>query len=230
LILKQARPWVEKYPSIPAPVNRHDHEARFYRFAASDLRVRQRMPRLLAVASEVRVLLLEDLGTAMDMSSMYHPSTTISCVESIAPLMTWLAHLQALPLTIEDRERFQNLDLRRLNHQHLFHVPYQSEPMLDLDRITPGLADLAMTVRSQLPVTIQEYGMRYLASGPCLLHGDFYPGSWLDTSRGIFVIDPEFCFAGPAEYDLGIMVAHLRFATIQPNCLVTTSGRTSSSK
>jgi 5-methylthioribose kinase len=29
-ILKQARPWVEKYPQIPAPWNRAEAEARFY--------------------------------------------------------------------------------------------------------------------------------------------------------------------------------------------------------
>jgi 5-methylthioribose kinase len=212
MILKQARPWVEKYPSIPAPVNRHDHEARFYRFIASHSQVQAMMPRLIGGISEARVLLIEDLGTATDMTSMYQSSSADSSHDLIQPLVTWLANLHALPLGLTDREEFQNLELRSLNHQHLFEVPYQSVPMLDLDRITPGLATLAVSIRSRLPDSIQEYGKRYLGSGSCLLHGDFYPGSWLNTSKGIYVIDPEFCFAGPAEYDLGIMVAHLRFS------------------
>ena len=45
LILKQARPWVEKYPSIAAPIERASAEARFYRFAAQDADVAAMMPR-----------------------------------------------------------------------------------------------------------------------------------------------------------------------------------------
>ena len=46
LILKQARPWVEKYPSIAAPVERAASEARFYHFAAKSSSVAAMMPRL----------------------------------------------------------------------------------------------------------------------------------------------------------------------------------------
>ena len=59
---------------------------------------------------------------------------------------------------------------------------------------------------------IKELGEVYLASGAVLLHGDYYPGSWLKVSSGFKVIDPEFAFFGPAEYDLGVMLAHLRLA------------------
>ena len=41
-----------------------------------------------------------------------------------------------------------------------------------------------------------------------LLHGDYYPGSWLRSDAGFRVIDPEFCFAGPPEFDLGVLTAH----------------------
>ena len=52
----------------------------------------------------------------------------------------------------------------------------------------------------------------YLAKGKHLLHGDFYPGSWLKTANGLKVIDPEFGFVGPAEFDVGVLVAHLLMA------------------
>ena len=55
-------------------------------------------------------------------------------------------------------------------------------------------------------------GKRYLSEGTSLLHGDYYPGSWLKTDFGFRVIDPEFCFFGPKEYDLGVLRAHLRIA------------------
>ena len=50
-----------------------------------------------------------------------------------------------------------------------------------------------------------------MADGATLLHGDFFPGSWLRTPLGLAAIDPEFCFLGPAEYDLGVLMAHFLF-------------------
>ncbi len=45
------------------------------------------------------------------------------------------------------------------------------------------------------------------------LHGDYYPGSWLRSDDGgVSIIDPEFAFIGPAEFDVGVLMAHLYFA------------------
>src|SRR6185369_3978544 len=51
-----------------------------------------------------------------------------------------------------------------------------------------------------------------LGSGPCLLHGDYFPGSWLRMADGVKIIDPEFCFFGPPEFEIGVMLAHLYLA------------------
>ena len=51
--------------------------------------------------------------------------------------------------------------------------------------------------------------------GPCLLHGDFYPGSWLEVNDKVYVIDAEFAHPGRPEYDLGVMIAHLHFAGVE---------------
>jgi 5-methylthioribose kinase len=55
----------------------------------------------------------------------------------------------------------------------------------------------------------------YLSEGAVLLHGDYYPGSWMRSEGNLFVIDPEFSFLGFAEFDLGVMAAHLILATDQ---------------
>ena len=52
----------------------------------------------------------------------------------------------------------------------------------------------------------------YLADGPCLLHGDFFPGSLVRTPGGPRVIDPEFCFFGRPEIDVAVFLAHLLMA------------------
>ena len=51
----------------------------------------------------------------------------------------------------------------------------------------------------------------HAGAGDVLLHGDFYPGSWLRHGDGVRVIDPEFGFIGAAEFDLGGLRAHLAF-------------------
>ena len=52
------------------------------------------------------------------------------------------------------------------------------------------------------------------------MHGDFYPGSLLNTVNGLKVIDPEFSFIGPEEWDMAIFVAHL-FLSKTPSELIT---------
>ena len=43
-----------------------------------------------------------------------------------------------------------------------------------------------------------------MQNGDTLLHGDYYPGSWMRVRERLYIIDPEFSFAGPKEFDLGI--------------------------
>jgi len=64
---------------------------------------------------------------------------------------------------------------------------------------------------NELTLRAKELGDLYLSDGPTLLHGDFYPGSWLRTTQGIRIIDPEFAFTGAAEFDVGVFAAHLAF-------------------
>ena len=48
------------------------------------------------------------------------------------------------------------------------------------------------------------------------MHGDFYPGSWLEVASGIKIIDPEFGGLGDAEFDLGVFLAHLDLTKQDP--------------
>jgi 5-methylthioribose kinase len=71
LILKQARPWVEKYPSIAAPVERAASEARFYHFAAKSSSVAAMMPRLLDFDECSALLIMEDISPADTLLDCY---------------------------------------------------------------------------------------------------------------------------------------------------------------
>lgn len=224
-IVKQARPWVERYPQIAAPVERADFERRFYEFVQRDRVLSEKMPRLLGAIPERYVLLLEDLGSAAECSCLY-PGATRSQGDAesnaallvaaeaerlVEELVPWLARLHRLPLNTTEPSQFRNEGLCKLNHQHIFLIPFADPPRLDLDAITPGLAAEAKRLREDhgLVRQSQRLGDIYLEPGPCLLHGDFYPGSWLLSASGVKVIDPEFCKCGIPEFDLGVMAAHL---------------------
>ena len=107
--------------------------------------------------------------------------------------------------------------MRALNHEHIFALPLRAQNGLDLDAYTrtPGLAKAAESLKSDAAYcrVVAELGERYLhGEGNALLHGDFFPGSFLQTERGVRVIDPEFCFCGEAEFDVGVFIAHLLLA------------------
>ncbi|WP_197456074.1 phosphotransferase [Stieleria neptunia] len=224
LILKQSRPWVEKYPTIPAPVERSWSEARFYERVRPFANVAAQMPALVGKDAANYTLCLQDLSGAVDMTDAYGQASLP--LESAA---RWLGHLHSIELQTDERSSFQNLELRTLNHQHLFEIPFQTDLPIDLEQITPGLETERQKVIADdnLLVIAKQMGELYIDPASWndpnarLLHGDYYPGSFmrrLSTTRQedptFFVIDPEFSFVGPPEFDLAVLLAHAVFCGI----------------
>lgn len=209
LILKQSRPYVQKYPQIPAPLERIHTEERFY-WAVAGSGIEAHLPRVLGFDPDQHLMLLEDLGQAEDMTFLYQARQVAP--ETLDTLVEVLGRIHATPVPAGFPD---NLELRRLNHQHIFVLPFLADNGFNLDQIQPGLEALAAPFKAEAPLkaAVNALGERYLATGPVLLHGDYYPGSWLQASGTVYVIDPEFCFAGFAEFDLGVMAAHLLMAT-----------------
>lgn len=202
-ILKQSRPWVEKFPDIPAPFDRALIEAKFYGLLSNSPTARF-LPKLYWFDGISRILCLEDLGVVGDCSFLYAGATLSQ--EDYGQLCEFLSLLHA------ERVHLSNLPMRQLNHFHIFVFPFQFENKFDLDAITPGLQSVADHIKrsDRMCRRIKELGLLYLSEGDHLIHGDFYPGSWLKTGNGFKVIDPEFGFSGPREFDFGVLFAHLR--------------------
>ena len=215
LILKQSRPYVQKYPQIPAPAERIHTEMAFYR-AVQESGIDAHLPKILGFEPAAYLMLLEDLGQAEDMTALYQKRNIAA-----GQLKTLLSVLMQIHKTSVPENFPQNLELRQLNHQHIFVLPFLEDNGFDLDSIQPGLQELATPIKEDdaLKQIISQLGEIYLAAGTVLLHGDYYPGSWLQADDNIYVIDPEFCFAGFAEFDLGVMAAHLIMATQDPTLL-----------
>ena len=213
VILKQARPWVEKYDSIAAPWDRAAVEAAFYERVKNIDGVADRMPTLLASDADARALLMDDLGDARDFADVYAGGDLGPAVLERAA--DYARSLHDATAGSPD-PALANRDMRALNHQHVYQIPLDANNGLDLDAIAPGLADAASELRSDAAYVgkVKQTGDRYLADGRHLLHGDYFPGSWLrpPTGHGLTVIDPEFCYCGDREFDLAVTVAHLALA------------------
>ncbi len=213
LILKQANPYVQKYPDIPAPVERVAVEAKFYEFVASVQALDQFMPNLIGFDAANRMLAVEDLGEGADFTTLYQKGQSLSK----AHLEQIIFFLSVLHNTNLNAAQFpDNLALRKLNYEHLFVYPYMEDNGLNLDKIQEGLQAMAETYKTDaaLKKKMQLLGEVYLSEGKALLHGDYYPGSWLNVNGNFKVIDPEFSYFGSAEYDLGILIAHLNMAQL----------------
>lgn len=209
-ILKQTRPWVEKYPDIEAPVERQKVEATYYKMIASDPFFSPYSPKLLDYDPQNLVIVFEDLGEGSDFTYLYNKSQKID-EASLNFLVSYISHLHNADLQNQKEQFPSNQALKQLNHEHIFNYPYLAENGFDLNAIHPGLQDLSMKVKvdDSLKLKILELGKKYLSSGSVLIHGDFYPGSWLKVGHKVKVIDPEFAYFGYPEFDIAVMTAHL---------------------
>lgn len=213
-VLKQARPWVEKYDSIPAPWDRSLAEQRFYQRVAGIRPVSSRMPRLLGADPDARVLLLEDLPGARDLSGLYAGGDAITPAEREA-LCGYLRALHSAT-RVDPSPDITNRAMRALNHAHIFEVPLDPTNGLDLEAHEPGLGRAAAELSADRAFreAVAHLGERYLRDGPCLVHGDYFPGSWLRSDLGLRIIDPEFGFWGEPELDVGFALGHLALAAV----------------
>lgn len=221
LILKQARPYVQKYPQIPAPVERVAVESRFYELASQNAGLQAYLPGVIGFDPEQYIFALEDLGAGADYTFLYQKQASVSTAE-IEAAVGFLYQLHQTAFSETEISHFpENMALRKLNHEHLFHYPYLLDNGFNLDSVQTGLQEVAMGYKTdeRLKKKITQLGDLYLSPGATLLHGDYYPGSWLRVNGQFSVIDPEFCFFGCAEYDYGVMVAHFKMAQL-PETLI----------
>lgn len=206
LILKQSKPYVRKYPQITAPIERIVVEHAFFKLLETDTVLGDQVPKVLHFDSENHILITADLGKSSDFTRIYSGQKALH-LDQIKELTGFLNRLHDLQV----KDFPENLDMRKLNHEHIFKFPFLEENGFDLDAVQEGLQQISLTSKrdQDLKSKLAILGNRYLSPGTTLIHGDYYPGSWLNTTSGIKIIDPEFGFLGDREFDLGVFLAHL---------------------
>ena len=218
LIFKQSLPFVARYPQIAAPIERLQSEALFYETIQPIPELAQSTPHIHGFDAASNILCMSDLGPAADYLFVYQHQTDFAVLRpTLATLLQWLSRLHAVPISATDETRLSNQKMRQLNHEHIFDLPWRPDNGLEYSH---KVADSAKTLQHDegLRAVVSRLGDIYLGrcetdSGRRLLHGDFYPGSWVrDTDDRVVIIDPEFCFCGAAEFDVGVFCGHLTFA------------------
>ena len=205
-ILKQSRPFVQKYPDLPAPIGRINVEKKFYDLMDQN----SFFPEILGYLPSDYILLLEDLGKGEDLTSLYNTRTITSDLIKEFTLGLYYIHKKKAPADYPE-----NIELRKLNHDHIFELPFKENNSFNLDHIQKGLENLSNPFKknNSLKEKVLYAGKIYLEKGNTLLHGDYYPGSWMRVGDNNYVIDPEFSFVGPKAFDLGVMSAHIIIAS-----------------
>ncbi|WP_179316047.1 phosphotransferase [Winogradskyella undariae] len=204
-ILKQSRPFVQKYKDIQAPIERIDVEFQFYSSIENNILVNKHFPKVLKYNAEHHLLILEDLGKCEDMTSLYDAhKIDLNQLRLLANIAANIHNSKA------PKNYPENKALRLLNHQHIFELPFIENNGFCLDDIQPGLEALSIPYKKDtlLKEKIKEIGQQYLSKGTTLLHGDYYPASWMTNKDSLYIIDPEFSFLGFPEFDLGVLAAH----------------------
>ncbi|MEO1023179.1 MAG: hypothetical protein AAFW89_11610, partial [Bacteroidota bacterium] len=91
-IIKQSRPWVEKFPHIPAPEDRIQSEINYYDAISNNALLLSYSPNILYHDSMNHVMILEDLGESADLSGIYHTSDVLDEDQ----IFTCVSYLNAL--------------------------------------------------------------------------------------------------------------------------------------
>jgi len=216
-ILKQSRPYVQKYQQIEAPLNRIEVEHKFYE-AVQGAYITAHIPNILAFDQKNYLIQMQDLGQCDDMTFCYQDRKIsyqiLEKLVNISEAIHKLGNVQNFP---------ENKILRQLNHQHIFVLPFLEDNGFQLNDIQEGLQELSLPYKKDTTIrkVVHKLGDRYLSKGNVLIHGDYYPGSWMQLENEVYIIDPEFSFIGFKEFDLGVMTAHLIMATMDDSSLAT---------
>ncbi|SFW56813.1 phosphotransferase [Cellulophaga fucicola] len=219
-IIKQSREYVEKYPQVAAPAERVLREAEFYELIETVPTLKEMMPTLIGLDKENSVMVMDDLGNGSDFTYLYQEGK-VFLEEDLFAVIDFIATLHTSISTDTCPYKITNCEMRELNHEHIFNYPYLKDNGINLDDVLPGLQQEANVFIEDeiLKTEVQKLGKLYLKDGDILLHGDYFPGSWLATVSGVKIIDPEFCFFGLAEFEIGVTLAHLKMAD-QPNDII----------
>jgi 5-methylthioribose kinase len=204
VVVKQARPALERFPEYEAPTERIVCEARYYETVRA-IDTGAVCPAVLHFDAASRVLVLEDLGDAMRLDAALASGRDAS--DAAGRIARFLGAVHAA--TSEDASlatRFPNDGMRRLHGDHIFDLPFRPNefPLAPAVRVRAE----AIWRDGRLAAIGRDLCECYLAPTGALVHADVQAGNVLLAARGAVLLDAEIAHAGDAAFDVGTLFAH----------------------
>ena len=207
LVVKQARPALERFPEYQASTDRLVFEAR-YVAVARPFDSHGVLPEILDFDDAQRVLVLADVGDAPRLDAALADGADVA-----APLARLAAFVGAVHAGTRDPSlavRFSNGEMQRLHGDHVFHLPYRENDF----PLPPAVVAEARAVARDagLVARIDAAYARYLEPRGALVHADVQPGNVLLGATGPVLLDAEIAHVGDPAFDPGSLIAHLLLA------------------
>lgn len=205
VVVKQARPQLERFPEYEAPTERIVCEARYWEIARAVDRDGV-APGVIAFDEQGRVLLLEDLGEAPRLDvAMAQGLDAPRAGERIARFLGAMHAATRGDATLA--RRFSNDGMRRLHGDHIFVLPFHANEFA-LDPPVRARAEEIWRDGRLCEIAARAFD-RYLEPRGALVHGDVQAGNVLLADRGAVLLDAEIAHVGDPAFDLGTLFAHL---------------------
>ncbi len=197
-VMKQFRAWPADDRPAPGPEERFRAETQFYRSARIADCARAALPAVLHQDAQAGCILLEDAGAALPLAGR-------AIAPEVAAQLGWFLvslhhHSRSVPSCAHYRnEAVLGWQMARLFCASSTARRGSGSPWLVRWRERSG------DVRDALDDALAALER----GGASLVHGDYTPANWVQNGHGPRVVDGEFSFFGPPEYDAGTYLGGL---------------------
>lgn len=216
LVVKHARERLERFPEYAAPSARIVFEHRYgevVRARCPD--VADLLPAVVAFDAEARVLVMEDLGPARRLEDdLLAGGAPLAALDALGHFLARVHGATRDDAGALDRE-FQNGELRALHGEHIYTLPFGANEFPIPSAVRGALARLLALpgVRERIRALRRDYYERRDA----LVHADVQGSNVLLQAERPRLLDAEIAHVGDPAFDLGTILAHLRFhAALRP--------------
>jgi 5-methylthioribose kinase len=208
VVVKQARPALERFPQYQVDTKRIVFEARYGAVLRRMVPGQSRLlPRQILFDEPERVLVMEDVSPSERLDSLFdsgraEPATLFLLGEFLGAVHR--ATAAEAPLLVPE---FENGEMRRLHGEHIFSLPFEPNDFPIEPRLR-ALADEAL-LRPGVRARIAELRASYYDSRESLVHGDTQAGNVLVQGERPRLLDAEIAHVGDPAFDLGQTFAHV---------------------
>jgi 5-methylthioribose kinase len=204
VVVKQARPALERFPEYRVSTHRIEIEARWYETVARFDREAV-CPRVLHFDAQRKALVLEDLAGAEPLDRLLARGG--DAAPAAAALGRFLGAVHAGTRDPALAARFANAEMRALHGEHIFALPFRANDF----PLSPAVRrrGAAIAAEGELLRRIDAAYTRYRELALALVHADVQPSNLLIAAGAPKLLDAEIAHLGDPAFDVGQLAGHL---------------------